>query len=241
MTRVALVTGGAGGLGHAIAERLAADGNDVIIADINAAAGRAHSFVVDVADEDAVAALYAEIERRFGRLDILVNNAGIMNVDGLVPDPIEATPLTLWECTLRVNFSGAFLMCRGAVPLMQRGRFGRIVNISSRVARTRSFVRNPAYAASKSALIGLSRVLAGEVGRDGITVNCVAPSTVETAMTRAGAGEQRDYFAQRAAETALGRIGLPAEVGDAVAFLCSEGAGFITGAVLDVNGGSFMP
>ena len=130
-------------------------------------------------------------------------------------------------------------MCQGAVPLMRRNKWGRIVNMSSRAARTRSATPNPAYPASKAALIGLSRVLANEVGADGITVNCVAPSTIDTAMTRRGA--EADYFARQGAATALGRIGTPDEVAAAVLYLCGERAGFVTGMVLDVNGGSFMP
>jgi NAD(P)-dependent dehydrogenase (short-subunit alcohol dehydrogenase family) len=242
MSRIALVTGAAGGLGRAIAGRLAALGHVVVMADIDgpgaeraaAALAGAHAMTLDVADEADVARGYAELDRRFGRLDILVNNAGIMGAGA----PLETMSLAGWERTLKVNLSGPFLMCRGAVPLMRRGGWGRIVNISSRAARTRSAVGDPAYPASKSALIGLSRVLANEAGVDGITVNCVAPATVETAMTQ---GRDGDYFAHRAAETALGRIGTPEDVAAAVAFLCGEAAGFVTGAVLDVNGGSFMP
>jgi len=243
MSRVALVTGGAGGLGRAIAGRLVAARVVVVIADLDgpgaaraaAALDGAQALTLDVGDEADVARGYAEVDRRFGRLDILVNNAGIMAAEA---PPLEAMPLAVWERTLKVNLSGPFLMCRGAIPLMRRGAWGRIVNISSRAARTRSAAGDPAYPASKNALIGLSRVLANEVGADGITVNCVAPSTVETAMTR---GQDVDYFARRAADTALGRLGTPDDVADAVAFLCGEAAGFITGAVLDVNGGSFMP
>jgi NAD(P)-dependent dehydrogenase (short-subunit alcohol dehydrogenase family) len=242
MSRVALVTGAAGGLGRAIAGRLAAAGHVVVMADIDGPAvayaatlAGAQAVALDVADEVGVARGFAELERRFGRLDILVNNAGIMTAD--VP-PLETMPLAIWERTLKVNLSGPFLMCRAAIPLMRRGGWGRIINISSRAARTRSAADDPAYPASKSALIGLSRVLANEVGADGITVNCVAPSTVETAMTQ---GRDGDYFVRRAADTALGRIGTPEDVAEAVTFLCGEAAGFITGAILDVNGGSFMP
>jgi len=191
MKRLALITGAAAGLGRAIAERLAADGIDVLLADVQEEAVRrttqelstaglpAHALNFDVTDEAAVAAAYADIDQRFGRLDILVNNAGIMGLR----TPVAEMPLATWEQVLNVNLTGTFLMCRGAVPLMRRGGFGRIVNISSRAARGRSAVGSPGYAASKTALLGFSRVLAGEVGRDGITVNCVAPSTVVTPMT----------------------------------------------------------
>lgn len=253
MNRIALVTGGAAGLGLAIARQLASAGHEVVIADIDTVAGESaaaalraegrpvHARRVDVADEAAVAAFYAKFEREFGRLDILINNAGIMDIGAPAARPIESLPLADWERTFQVNLSGPYLMCQGAVPLMRRGRWGRIVNISSRAARTRSATRNPAYPASKAALIGLSRVLANEVGVDGITVNCVAPSTVDTAMTRDGTGAAEDYFAHQAAATSLGRIGTPDDIAAAVLYLCGKGAAFVTGLVLDVNGGSFMP
>jgi 3-oxoacyl-[acyl-carrier protein] reductase len=252
MNKVALITGAAQGLGRAIAERLAADGAHVVIADLDLPAAEraaqelsnaglaATALALDVADEPSVAQVYAEIERRFGRLDILVNNAGVPGLQDGQRVPIEATSLATWERTLRTNLTGTLLMCRGAVPIMKRGGTGRIVNLSSRAARIRS--RNVgAYAASKAALIGLSQVLAGEVGRDGITVNCVAPSTVETPMTQATSGGQDDYFERAADITAVGRLGTTTDVAEAVAYFCSPDAAFVTGTVLDVNGGSFMP
>src|SRR5688500_5563103 len=138
---------------------------------------------VDVADEDSVAAAYAEIESAFGRLDILVNNAGILGLDNGERPRVATMPLALWQRTIDVNLTGTFLMCRGAASLMQRNRWGRIVNLSSRVGRTRTGPGNAHYAASKAGLIGFSRVLASELGPDGITVNCVAPSKVVTEMT----------------------------------------------------------
>ena len=245
MSRVALVTGGGAGLGLAIVHHLAAAGHEVIAADIVTASGhdtaRIHARTLDVADEEAVAAFFAAFDREFGRLDILVNNAGIMSAGDDQAETIENLSLATWERTFRVNLSGAYLMCQGAVPLMRRNKWGRIVNIASRAARARNAARNPAYPTSKAALIGLSRVLANEVGNDGITVNCVAPSTVETAMTRGSTEQVEDYFARQAAVTALKRIGTPDDVAAAVLYFCGENASFTTGLVLDVNGGSFMP
>jgi len=251
---LALITGGAQGLGRAIAERLAADGMEIVIGDVqqdvaqgtaaelNAAGSQAVALHLNVADEHSVAEAYSEIERRFGRLDVLVNNAGVVGLEQGRRASVEDTSLATWEHTLRVNLTGAFLMCRGAVPLMRRGGFGRIVNISSRSARTRTGgLRNCSYAASKTALLGLTRVLAGEVGADGITVNCIAPSRVVTSMTLAGGGGQSDYFDCAVEESPLRRLGVPTDVAEAVAFFCSEESAFITGAVLDVNGGAFMP
>ena len=252
MKRLAMVTGGAQGLGRAIAARLAADGVEIVIADLQldaaqrtaeglcAGGATATALALDVGDEQSVAAVYAEIERRFSRLDILVNNAGVPGMQDGKRLPVEQTSLATWEHTMRINLTGTLLMCRGAVPLMRRGRFGRIVNMSSRAARARTGWIMGAYATSKAALIGLSQVLAGEVGPDGITVNCVAPSSVKTAMTHATSGGQEDYFERAVAQTAVGRLATPDDVAEAVAYLCSADAGFVTGTVLDVNGGSVM-
>jgi 3-oxoacyl-[acyl-carrier protein] reductase len=250
--RIAVVTGGAQGLGRAIAERLAQENVFPILADIEedlvhkaarelrAAGLEASALRVDVADESSVANALAEVDERFGRLDILVNNAGILGLNAGERPLVENMPLALWRRTLDINLTGAFLMSRGAVTLMRRGHWGRIVNMSSRTARTRTGPGNSHYAASKAGMIGFSRVLASEVGADGITVNCVAPSKITTAMTLSVAGAQ-ELFDAHIAEITVGRLGVPADVANAVAFLCSEQASFITGIVVDVTGGSFMP
>jgi NAD(P)-dependent dehydrogenase (short-subunit alcohol dehydrogenase family) len=246
--RVALVTGAAQGIGRGIAERLASDGCSVVIADvrhddarrtaeeISASGGQAVPLALDVGDEALVAHAYAEIDQRFGRLDILVNNAAITGERA----PLEAMSLAGFEQTLRVNLTGTFLMSRGAIPLMRRQRWGRIVNMSSLTARGQPGQNRCPYVASKTGIIGFSRVLADEVGRDNITVNCVAPSRIKTPATIAIAAGDKEFFERGAAATVVGRIGQPADIAHAVAWLCSERASFVTGAVVDVNGGTCM-
>jgi 3-oxoacyl-[acyl-carrier protein] reductase len=246
--RLALVTGAAHGLGRSIAERLSSDGHLVIVADvqrddarraaeeIDASGGCAMPLAVDVSDEAAVADAYAEIDARFGRLDILVNNAGISGERA----PLEEMTLAAFDRTIRVNLTGTFLMSRRAIPLMRRHGWGSIVNMSSLTARGAPGRNRCNYTASKTGVIGFSRVLADEVGCDGITVNCVAPSRIMTALTVAMAAGNNEYFARGAAETVVGRLGDPAEVAHAVAWLCSDHARFVTGATLDVNGGTSM-
>lgn len=246
--RVALVTGSAQGLGRAIAERLGQDGVSLIIGDlhstaahetaaeISASGGEAIGLPLDVSDEQSAAATCAAIHERFGRLDILVNNAGIAGDRA----PVEEMSLAGWEKTLRVNLTGTFLMCRSVIPLMKRHKWGRIVNVSSMAGRTPTGPFKSNYAASKAGVIGFSRILAGEVGGDGITVNCVAPSRTLTELTRSTAAGNEEYFAEGIALTALGRLAEPVDTANAVAFLCSDQASFITGSIIDVNGGSFM-
>ncbi|WP_175817253.1 SDR family oxidoreductase [Burkholderia diffusa] len=246
--RLALVTGAASGLGRSIADRLASDGHLVIVADIHgddasraveeieAAGGSAMPLALDVGDEESVASAYAAIDAHFGRLDILVNNAGISGERA----PLEEMTLAAFDRTIRVNLTGTFLMSRGAIPLMRRHNWGSIVNMSSLTARGVPGRNRCNYTASKTGVIGFSRVLADEVGCDGITVNCVAPSRIMTALTIAMAGGNSEYFARGAAETVVGRLGDPSEVAHAVAWLCSDHARFVTGATLDVNGGNSM-
>jgi NAD(P)-dependent dehydrogenase (short-subunit alcohol dehydrogenase family) len=252
VNRVALVTGGARGIGRAIAERLARQRASLIVGDIDedgaSEAARelrssgfdAVAMRLDVSDEASVSAAYVAIEQAFGRLDILVNNAGVLGLDRGARPRVASMPLPLWQRTIDVNLTGTFLMCRGAVPLMQRGRWGRIVNLSSRVGRTRTGAGNAHYAASKAGIVGFSRVLASELGGDGITVNCVAPSKVVTDMTLALEGSAAK-LAENVAETAVGRLGTVDDVAGVVAFLCSDESSFLTGLVVDVTGGAFMP
>jgi 3-oxoacyl-[acyl-carrier protein] reductase len=250
--RVALVTGGARGIGFAVAKALGAHGATIVVGDVDGEAAEAaaaslresgvdaSAVAVDVADEASVAGACSAIAEKHRQLDILVNNAGIIGLDEGRRPIIEAMTLQLWQRTIAVNLTGTFLMCRGAIPLMRGRGWGRIVNISSRVARMRTGPGNAHYAASKAGIIGFSRVLASELGADGITVNCVAPSKVETDLTRAIA-KSSETFAKHLADIPMGRLGTTNDVASAVQFLCSDEAGFITGSIIDVTGGSFMP
>lgn len=252
-SRIALVTGSGRGIGRAIAETLAQQGATVVIADIEAALAersaielqekglKASALALDISDEAAVNAAYGQIEQQYGRLDMLVNNAAVLGLQEGKRVPVADMTLATWEGVLRVNLTGTFLMCRGAIPLMRRNKFGRIVNISSRAARANVRLPIANYAASKSGLLGFSRMLAFEVGGDGITVNCVAPGRIATAMTMGASGGGSEYFERMAAETVVGRIGVPEDIASAVGFLCSDQAGFITGIVVDVTGGQHMP
>lgn len=248
--RVALVTGAARGLGFAIATQLAHVGHPVVLADVDAqvddsaarlrAAGLdAYALPLDVADAAAVRELPARLAALgcWDRLSILVNNAGISpKTDGrkrLVSD----MPLDEWQHVLAVNLTGAFLATQACLPALAARGWGRIVMVTSQAARTRTPVPGAHYAASKAGLTGLARVLAGEVAAQGITVNCVAPGRIDSAMT---AGIDAQANAALAQLIPVGRLGRPEEVAAAVAFLVSDGASYLTGATLDVNGGNFM-
>lgn len=252
-SRVALVTGASSGIGLDIAHRLTNDGLTVILTATQLATSERvvaslHEkglrstvpMALDVTIEASVQALFETIEARFGRLDVLVNNAGIAPRVNGKKALVEDTPLELWSRTIDINLTGTFLVTRSAVGLMKRNGWGRIVNISSRAGRTRSALASAYYAASKAGLLGFSRILADEVGRHGITVNTVAPTRIATPLSQTVSDPEkidREFIA----ETAVGRIGLPADVSAAVAYLVSPEAGFITGAVIDVTGGQFMP
>jgi NAD(P)-dependent dehydrogenase (short-subunit alcohol dehydrogenase family) len=250
--RIALVTGASRGIGRAIAERLARDGHFVVLngagrepleraaAEIVSGGGQAMAVPADVSDESSVGQMFDVIEARFGRLDILINNAGISpRVDGKKPT-VETTPVEHWVRTIAVNLTGPFLVSRAAVPLMRRRGWGRIVNIGSQAGRMNTGFGSAHYSASKAGLLGFSRVLAGEVGEYGITVNCVAPGRIKTDMAATVSGVEEMYkaYIQR---TPAGRIGETSDVVPAVAFLVSEEASFITGAIIDITGGFFMP
>lgn len=247
MNKTVLVTGSARGVGLAIATRLVQDGYRVALCDVAAGAAaqaatslgdHAAGFDVDVSDEASVARLYATLAKwSDGRLYGVVNNAGIAPAE---PPPVERMPFEHWQKVLAVNLNGPFLISRGAIPLLKAHGSGRIVNIASRAARTHSATVGGAYAASKAGLVGFARSLSGELGPDGITVNVIAPARIATPMTRGAADtEVRDQ--RTAAATPLRRVGQPEDIAGAVAFLLSADSAFMTGAILDVTGGSFMP
>lgn len=241
--RVALVTGGIGGLGSAVCRALAAQGCHVIAGDLANRSERITAFTtamagldvefaaLDVTDFDACGALVREIVVKRGRLDILVNCAGITR-DTSLRKMDEAQ----WRQVMAVDLDGIFNACRHAVePMLEQG-YGRIVNISSVNGQTGQFGQTN-YAAAKAGMHGFSMSLAREVARKGVTVNCVAPGYCATEMVMAVPEEIR---AGIVAQVPVGRLGQPEEIARAVAFLAADDAGFITGALLPVNGGLFM-
>jgi len=241
--RIALVTGASQGIGRACALELAQAGATVAVAarneakladavaEIEASGGLAVAFALDVAGEESIKACAKAVLQQFGKVEILVNNAGITR-DSLMMAMKRAD----WDDVLGTNLTGAFLLTQAVLRPMLKNRWGRIINISSVVGRTGQGGQVN-YAASKAGLIGLTRSLAREVASRGITVNAVAPGYIETAMTAVLDEKQR---AAMMAAIPLGRAGTDVEIAQSVAFLASEGAGYITGHVLDVNGGMFI-
>jgi 2-hydroxycyclohexanecarboxyl-CoA dehydrogenase len=241
--RVAIVTGGASGIGLAIAERLAADDHAVAIFDRNgeaasaaaekiaAAGGKALGLEVDVTDRAGIEAALAEVRSGLSRPSVLVNSAGL---DGFDPF-LKITP-EKWDRILAVNLTGTFNVCQAAVPDMVERGWGRIVNISSSSVHSGA-ARMAAYVAAKSGVIGLTKVLALEFARHGITVNTIPPGFIDTPMLRSTVQTGLFDLDQQTARTPVGRIGQPEDVAAACAFLVSEEAGYITGQIIGVNGG----
>lgn len=236
--RVALVTGAAQGIGRAIAARLVADGAQVILADVNAAGaeaaagemGAAAAFGTDIADPQAVAALFETVGARWGALDVLVNNAAIVPFI-----PWDEVDLAHWNRIIGVNLTGTFLMCRAATDQMRaRGRAGRVINIASNTV----FAGTPnmaAYVAAKAGVVGLTRALATELGPHGITVNAVSPGLIESDGVKASPHAQAFEFVEML-QAIKGR-GQPEHVADVVAFLASDDARWMTGQLVNVDAG----
>ena len=241
--RIALVTGASQGIGRAIALRLAAQGAHIalaarnqeklgeVAAEIGAAGGTAHSFALDISNEESIKGCAKAVIAHFGRIEILVNNAGITR------DTLSMRMRRHdWDDVLTTNLTGAFLLSQACMSTMLKSRWGRIINITSVVGETGQ-AGQANYAASKAGLIGLTKSLARELATRAITVNAVAPGMIATAMTEVLTDEQK---AAMAAQIPVGRAGTDVEIAAAVAFLASEDAAYITGHTLDVNGGMYM-
>ena len=198
---------------------------------VESAGAEAHAVQTDVADPDSVDRAFTEIEDAFGPVEILVNNAGI-TADGLIARMTDDA----WGSVLQTNLTGAFHTIRRATPKMMRGRYGRIVNVSS-VSGQSGQAGQANYSAAKAGLLGLTRAVARELAPRNITCNVVAPGPIVTAMTE---GLPGDWRAWAEATVPLGRLGTPEDVGGVVAFLCSEQAGYVTGALVPVDGGLGM-
>lgn len=241
--KIAVVTGSAQGIGQAIATTLAQEGADVVVADLAAdrceetvarvekLGRRAMAVSVNVGDWDQVKSLIDRVQKEWERIDILVNNAGITR-DGLLLRMKEED----WQSVLQVNLTGTFYCVKAVLPTMSRQRSGRIVNIASIVGAIGN-IGQANYAASKAAVIGLTKTVAREYASRNITVNAVAPGFIDTAMTQDLSADTKEALLS---QIPLKRLGQASDIADAVSFLCSEKAGYITGHVLHVNGGMHM-
>jgi 3-oxoacyl-[acyl-carrier protein] reductase len=241
--KVALVTGASQGIGRACAITLAAQGTTVALAarnqeklravatEITAAGGQAEPFVLDIASEASVKDTAKAVIAKFGRIDILVNNAGITR-DMLLLRMKRAD----WDDVIATNLTGTFLLTQAVLSSMMKSRWGRIINISSVVGETGQ-AGQANYAASKAGLIGFTKSLAREMASRNITANVVAPGMIETPMTAVLDEKQKAMMMQI---IPLGRVGSDQDIANAVAFLASEKASYITGHTLDVNGGMHM-
>jgi len=241
--RVAFVTGASRGIGRAIALTLCRANFDIVVAspeierneqvaeEIRACSGEATTMNLDVTSPESVKEAFAKTLKDKTRIDVLVNNAGITR-DGI---SLRMKPAD-WDLVLDINLNGAFRCTQAVLPGMMRNRWGRIINIASVVGQAGA-AGQANYAASKGGMIAMTKALAQEMGSRGVTVNAVAPGYIETDMTKVLPDEVK---ARILAQVPLARIGQPEDVANAVKFLASEEAGYITGHVLAVNGGMYM-
>jgi 3-oxoacyl-[acyl-carrier protein] reductase len=241
--KIALVTGAAQGIGRDIALALANDGADVAICDVNLDAARktagdieakgrkSLALKANVAASADVTTMIDQIVEQFGRIDILVNNAGITR-DGLILRMKDED----WDLVLSINLKGAFLCTKTALKYMSKQRAGTVINIASIVGAMGN-AGQANYVASKAGLIGLTKTIAREYANRGITANAVAPGFIDTAMTQALSENVRQELAK---QIPMGKLGTPEDVANAVRFLASPWASYITGQVIHVNGGMYM-
>ncbi|WP_405137825.1 SDR family NAD(P)-dependent oxidoreductase [Nocardia sp. NBC_01388] len=242
-SRTAIVTGGASGIGLAISRRLVGDGTVVAIFDVDGGAardaateictdgGKAIGLAVDVADRTAIDAAVTEVRSTLGPPAILVNNAGIT-----VAGPFLELTAETWNRVLAVNLTGTFDCCQAVLPDMVEQNWGRIVNISSSSMHS-GVPGMAAYVTSKAGMVGLTKVLALEFGRRGITVNTIPPGFIETPMMRDSLSKGVFDMDLQVAKTPVGRVGRPEDIAATCSFLVSEEAAYITGQIIGVNGG----
>ena len=240
--RVAIITGAARGLGRAAAERLLERGASVAVnvrdreraeAVVRALGGASLAIPGDVGAEGMPEELVRRTLERFGRVDILVNNAALP-----LTTRFEQISAAEWRRAVEVNLTAPFLLTRAVLPAMKAQQYGRVVNISSTAGRMVSTLGGAHYTATKTGLLGLTRAAAKELGRYGITVNAVCPGMIDTELTRESATTEE--LERHARGYPIPRLGTAREVADAICFAASEAAGYITGAVFDVNGGDLM-
>jgi 3-oxoacyl-[acyl-carrier protein] reductase len=241
--KVALVTGGAGGIGRAIVRALAAEGADVGIADRNAQSAKATAGEItslgvrtasagaDVSDEAQAEAAFSTITKTLGDIDILCNNAGIGTTSLLADIPVD-----MWDDMMRVNLRSVFLCTRLVLPAMHRRKWGRIINTASQLGH-KGAPQLVHYCAAKAGVIGFTRALAYEVARDGITVNAIAPGPIETSMLASLPKDRQDA---KRAELPIGRFGRVDEVALTVVLLASDEGSYYVGATMNMNGGDYM-
>ncbi len=242
--KVAFITGASRGIGEATAFLLAENGAKVAINAINeqrlrkvaeAIEGKGREYLVvpgNISQPDMVAQIVARVVKHFGKIDILVNNAGIAHVASF-----EQMTLAEWERVMAVNLTGAMLCCQAVVPHMKKAGYGKIVNLSSTAAKWANLHPAPSYGASKAGMLYLTRHLARELAPYNIYVNAVCPGPVTTDMTSDLTPEEREKVV---ASIPLGRFGTPADIANAVLFLCSSLSDFVVGEALNVNGGNRM-
>ena len=234
-SRVAIVTGGDGGLGSAITERLRADGFRVAVADLDPGPAQQAgdpgllAVPVDVTDAGSAAAMRDQVLRHWGRVDVLVNNAGIAGPTS----PVTDYPPDAWQRVIAVNLTGVFHCTRACLPAMTAAGYGRIVSIASIAGKD----GNPdmsAYSASKAGVIAFTKSVAKEVARTGVLANCVVPGVIDAGLTDKAPEEERRLFLSR---IPMGRMGRPDELAELVSWLASERCSFSTGAAFDLSGG----